>query len=274
MTSELETRGRVLRSARALKAFFEQKLNIELELLADPPESTGTLHVPLDARVDGLWGLRASSELTGEAREEIFSAFQTVLGGVAHLDQRRAELRRAETTILEMPENVIPFRRTPTVPARTPVNDQRYILKLDCLIEAKYLSEIHKMATELHTQSSRYAFLDIRDLDPAARTRLPDLLSLGAVNLFVPDVLHLSMREQEVLKDLMWIDSQQRPLLMVGTTMPYSDLRSVAGVHLEFLALLSRAYIKLTKPFQEYKRQNLIHYFLDSLANRPPDGQI
>lgn len=263
----------MLRSARALKAFFEQKLNIELELLTDAPAAAGSLYVPLDTP-GGLWGLRASVELNSADREEIFSAFKTVLGGVAYLDQRRGELSRLEATLEEQPTNVIPFRRVSSVPARTPVNDARYILKLDCLIEAKYLSEIHKMATELHAQSSRYAFLDFRDLERDSRLRIPDLLSLGAVNLFVPDLLHLSMHEQEVLKDLMWIDSQQRPILMVGTTLPYAELRSVAGVHLEFLALLSRAYIKLTKPFQEYKEQNLIHYFMDSLANRPPDGGI
>jgi hypothetical protein len=33
--------------------------------------------------------------------------------------------------------------------------------------------------------------------------------------------------------------------------------------------LLSRAYIKLTRPFAEYKEQGLIHYFLDSLSENP-----
>ena len=32
---------------------------------------------------------------------------------------------------------------------------------------------------------------------------------------------------------------------------------------------LSRAYIKLTRPFREYKDQGLIHYFLDSLSQNP-----
>jgi hypothetical protein len=125
------------------------------------------------------------------------------------------------------------------------------------------------MAMELHSQSRRYAFVEYRDLDKSTRASLPDLLAMGAISIFVPSILDLTLAEQSVLRELMEVESVQRPLLMVGSTLPFSELRGESGVNMDFLNQLSRAYIKLTKPFTEYKEQGLIHYFLDSLSESP-----
>ena len=263
--------GRIYKSAKALKAFFEQKLNTTLELLATKPEPIGDGDVQFSLAMSqyGLWGVRAPQPLAATESVEIYDTFQTILGNIARMEERRTELERIEQLLEDMPSNVIQMRRRGSLKAVAPEQEKRWMLRLDCLIESNHVSEIHKMALELHSHSARYAFLEYRDLNSDQRKFLPELLALGAISLFVPDILLLSADEQVVLRQLMAVETLNRPLLMVGTNLPFAELRRVAGVDLEFLALLSRAYIKLTRPFSEYKQQGLIHYFLDSLSQNP-----
>src|SRR5262249_51742165 len=154
--------------------------------------------------------------------------------------------------------NVIPLRRLPrrSSTSGSSVSDKRWTLKLDCLIESPHISEIHKMALELHSHSRRYAFIEFRDLDKHARKDIGELTSLGAISLFIPSILDLTSLEQEMLRQMILQETLQRPLLMVGSTLPYSELRGEPGLNLDFLAVLSRAYIKLSRPFNEYKEKD------------------
>lgn len=244
MKDTREQQSRLLRSAEELKAYFEEKMK----------------DAPLNAE-------RAAS---------VREALEGLLGTSRELEESREALKRLEQRVAaiqeEIPSNVIPMRRPAQIrhaAAFSRVNDKRWLLRLDCLIESKHVSEIHKMAMELHSQSRRYAFLEYRDLDRNVRQSVAGLLSMGAITIFVTSILDLCASEQAVLRELMQVESLQRPLLMVGSTLPYSELRGEVGVDMEFLNQLSRAYIKLTKPFSEYKAQGLIHYFLDSLSESP-----
>lgn len=244
MKDTREQQSRLLRTAEELKAYFEEKMK--------------------------------NAPLSGERAATVREALEGLLGTSRELEESREALNRLEQRVgtiqEEIPSNVVPFRRPTPVRRETAfarVNDKRWLLRLDCLIESKHVSEIHKMAMELHSQSRRYAFLEFRDIDRSVRSSVPGLLSMGAITIFIPSILDLTAEEQGVLQELMHVESLQRPLLMVGSTLPYSELRGEDGVNMEFLNQLSRAYIKLTKPFAEYKAQGLIHYFLDSLSESP-----
>ncbi len=272
-----ESPNRIMRSARVLKAYFENKLKMTLELLTEAPAGPLDEGVQFDMQLSswGIWGVRSSAPLTEKTQSDISSSFHSLVGAMKNLEDRRETLARLhdklEASLEELPANVIPMRRpfAPKMMGFSSVKDKRWILKLDCLIESPDVSEIHKMAFELHSQSQRYAFIEYRDLERTCRLNLSELLELGAISLFIPSIMELTHSEQEVLRQLMELDTLQRPLLMVGASMPYSDLRSEPAIHLEFLVLLSRAYIKLTRPFNEYKDKGLIHYFLDSLSQNP-----
>lgn len=236
--------SRLLRSAEDLRNYFEQKMT--------------------------------SAPLSQERAASVREALEGLLTSSRDLEASRESLDRLQTRMAtiqeEVPSNVIQIRRPPEVrrpKAFSRDNEKRWMLRLDCLIESKYISEIHKMAMELHSQSRRYAFIEFRDLDKKTRSSVPDLLAMGAISLFVPSILDLTAAEQDILRELMKVESLQRPLLMVGSTLAFSELRGESGVNMDFLNQLSRAYIKLTKPFTEYKEQGLIHYFLDSLSESP-----
>lgn len=272
------TGGGTFKSARVLRAYFEHKFQVALELLLNAPanEDGFVLRFGHDLEKSGFWGLRSSAPLGVDQQKEIGETFRLILGSLDGLHSYHRELghlqSRLEFNRGPAPTNVIPLRRGPfleRVPSPKPARDKRWMLKLDCLIESQYISEIHKMALELHSHSNRYAFVEYRDLSHTCRASLTDLLDLGTISLFVPSVLDLRPREQAVLAELTKQRNLERPLLMVGATMPYSSLRGEPGVNQEFLMLLSRAYIKLTRPFTEYKEQGLIHYFLDSLSENP-----
>lgn len=238
-----EGQSPLLLSAQGLKTYFDNKMN--------------------------------QSPLDPERQEQVRLAIQELIAAVGSMEGEKEALaefkKRVASAHEELPSNVIPLRRrTVTRSAElNPVSERRYILKLDCLIEAKYISEIHKMAAELHSQSQRYAFLEYRDIDKQSRQSLPDLLAMGAMTIFIPSMLDLTFGEQEVLTRLVDQETINRPLLMVGSTIPFAELRAQPGVNLDLLSKLSRAYIKLSKPFAEYRDQGLIHYFLDTLSQNP-----
>lgn len=268
---------RLLKSARILRAYFEQKLQTSLELLTEAPIEPLKEGMQFDLHLNrfGIWGIRSHTPLSEKSQSEIAASFHGLLGAMNELESRRHELVDLEARILasvsEIPSNVIPIRRGLNIRPKPfqAVRDRRWILRIDCLIESERAQDIHKMAMELHSHSHRFAFLEYAALSRNCRLNLSELKQLGSVSLFIPNILDLSLEEQTVLAALVRENSLQRPLLMVGAPVAYSELRGEPQIHLEFLALLSRAYIKLTRPFAEYKDQGLIHYFLDSLSQNP-----
>ncbi len=218
---------------------------------------------------------RSSGKFTAEKQDELKRAFESLQFSADLLEGERDAVARMgqnlERIDEEMPSNIIPFRRqqTPAVKGFSRTTDRRWILRIDCLIESLYISEIHKMAMELHSHSRRYAFVEFRDIQKESRSDADELMKLGGISLFVPSILDLTPAEQCALLQITSKDTIHRPLLMVGSSLPYSELRCEAGVNADLLACLARAYIKLTRPFHEYKEQGLIQYFLDSLETHP-----
>jgi hypothetical protein len=284
MTENFETEvsadtvsSRIMRSAKLLSAFFEHKLQTSLELLTEPPMENAIDGMQFDLRLStiGIWGIRSGAPLSEKCQSEISASFHGLLGAMDDLEVRRDGLIRLEerlqAAMSELPSNVIPLRRPTGAPFKgiSSIRDKRWMLKLDCLIESPDPDDIQKMALELHSQSQRVGFLEYSNLDRTTRLNLSEMLQLGSVTLFIPNILDLFLDEQRVLVEIVQQNSAFRPLLMVGAPIPYSELRSDPQINLELLALLSRAYIKLSRPFAEYKEQGLIHYFLDSLSQNP-----
>jgi hypothetical protein len=271
--------SRAMRSARVLKAYFEHKLKLTLELLTDAPQEPLKEGMQFDLQVGswGIWGLKSSGPLSEKVQSEISASFHSLLGAIDSSEKRQFDLSRLqekyEMTIASLPTNVIPLHRTRSAtqpPAYSPTPRRKnWILKQDCLLESRNLADVHKMALELHEYSQRPIFVNYHDLDKETRLNLSELSGIGVVNLFVPNILDLSKDEQEVLWQMGISKIGNRPLLMVGASLSYSELRSEPAIHLEFILHLSRAYIKLTRPFTEYRDKGLIHYFLDSLAQSP-----
>lgn len=275
----IQEQNRLLKSVRIIKAYYESKLESPIELLKDAPVEPREGDIPFSGTVTAfMWGLRPSEPVSKAVYTEIAEMCKSLLGGLDELETKRQQLERMQLHLERAlngttPDNVISLRRRPSLTARMNASgagtERRMLLKRDCLIEGKSVDEIHKMALELHAQGSRLAFLNFHDLEIHQRHSISQLLGLGSITLFIPDILLLNSYEQEILRHVLLQDSPNRPLMMAGTTLSYSDLRADGRIESELLVLLSRAYIKLTRPFSEYKEQGLIHYFLDSLSESP-----
>lgn len=278
MASWIQAHRRLLASARILKAYYESKLKMNLELLTEAPVP------PLDGDVTfsesvtdyGIWGLRPSKPITREIQNEIATMCESILTGLENMEAKREALSKMQMHMEralngELPSNVISMRRKTLSevprPKRSTVSG--YVLRSDCLIEAADSEEIHRMAIEIHAHSNRSAFVHFNSLDARQRQSISQLLSLGTITLYVANVLELVPLEQEMFRHLLRENILERPLLMVGTQIPYSELNAQTKMDEALLTQLGRSYIKLTKPFSEYKEQGLIHYFLDSLSSDP-----
>lgn len=280
MNEMVTVQDRWLRSAHALLAYYERKFKIPLTLLTQEPDVQDLFHkvLPQSLRSMGLWGVAADRELLEAEFNEISTTLMMVLGDLSELKKRSSGLEHMRSALelklrQSVEKNVIPlasFRNI--IKAKNPYPDiekQSWRLRQDCLIDAKDRDEVHKMAFELYTHDSRYAFLEYEILDAGKRNDLSELLQLGSVILFIPSVFALSLNEQVILNTLIELNTLNRPLLMVGTNRSCADLRLEPRIFYPLVENLARAYIKLSKPVAVYKREGLIKYFLDSLSQYP-----
>src|SRR5579872_5763740 len=158
ITEKRTANSRALRSARVLKAYFEHKLNLSLELLTEAPSEPIAEGMQFDMQVGswGIWGLKSSAPLSEKMQSEISASFHSLLGAIDTTEKRKYELSRLqelyEKTTANLPENVIPLHsaKTSRIPAHSPKRRKSWLLKQDCLIESKAVLDIHKMALELH----------------------------------------------------------------------------------------------------------------------------
>jgi hypothetical protein len=251
-------------------------MDVELLTEAPVPPLEGDVTFSDSVTDYGIWGLRPSRPISLEIHNEIATMCESILTGLENMEAKREALEKLQVHMEralngEMPSNVIALRRKtpPIISTRATKPPTGYVLRSDCLIEAADTDDIHRMAIEIHAHSDRSAFVHFSTLDPRQRQSISQLLSLGTITLYVANVLDLVPLEQEMFRHLLREDIFERPLLMVGTHIPYSDLMSHPKLDEQLLTQLGRSYIKLTKPFSEYKEQGLIHYFLDSLSSDP-----
>lgn len=129
-----------------------------------------------------------------------------------------------------------------------------------CLIESLLFRDIHKLALEIHDNSNSIVFLQVHDVNF-------DFNNLHRVTLFIPDICALNSEQQLRLFKLMsGPDIKNGPHIIGGTTLPYAELRNVDHLNKDFLHKLSAIYIRMTKPFEEYRRLDVLPYIFDSLV--------
>ena len=168
---------------------------------------------------------------------------------------------------LEDHKNVIDLHRggRPGI-AELPRAERRWSLKIPCLIEADSHGELFRMAFELHLKSSHSIFLSWRDIDLDSRQKPQVLLELTGCTIFIPDITDLPVGEQQTLLQVLQSTNGEKPHFMAGTYVPYADLQKISTLDKQLLETISQAYLKLTKPVAQYRREGLIRYFLESLS--------
>ncbi|MCB0414975.1 MAG: hypothetical protein KDD50_11615, partial [Bdellovibrionales bacterium] len=110
--------------------------------------------------------------------------------------------------------NVIPFH--PSSPSfLNPLPEKKFSLfstkKLtdySTLILANSYSNIEAMSQEIHYRSERYALLPFDDIDIRQSTP-PELLELGSISLFVPEIKDLSEDQRNTLERVLRLPQDQ-----------------------------------------------------------------
>lgn len=210
-------------------------------------------------------------KLPEEKRTPLRELLLSLLEPAQKMQTHRDSLERLEEKYLlalkedEKDQTVVNFRRIDKQES-IPKTQRRWLLKSPCLIEAASYGELFRMAFELHLRSARSIFLSWHDIDPGSRQKPHVLLELTACTIFIPDVTRISAFEQNAILSVLRAVADEKPLFMVGTHAPYAELQTLSSLNKDFLNEISHAYLKLTKPVAQYKREGLIRYFLESLS--------
>jgi hypothetical protein len=211
------------------------------------------------------------AKLPEEKRSSLRELLSSLLEPADKLQEQRDSLERLEhkyvLALEEDSKNVLGFRRIEKLEPQLPLkSDRRWALRVPCLIEAASFGEIFRMAFELHLRSSKSIFLSWQDIDPLGRKHSETLLELHTCTIFIPEVTALSNEEQTAVLEVLRYAGSDRPHIMAGTQLPYAELLRAGSLQSDVIEALSEAYLKLTKPVSEYKREGLIRYFLESLS--------
>lgn len=167
--------------------------------------------------------------------------------------------------------NVIPLHRSALEETRQRAR-KRLSFALPCLIEGSSHDEIKAMTLELHELSGRYGFLYFGDLQFKTAD---DLKDLGPVTIYVPDILRLTSAQQlALLKYLSSRPSVAEPQVIAGTLMPYAQLRASAQIHSDLLHRLSVCFLRMDRPFKDYRKGGIAEFFFGSLVRDDLDGRL
>ena len=176
-----------------------------------------------------------------------------------YMDQRRSE----DSSVVDMQSF---FRKKITSGLTRPSLDQKWVLETPFLIESRFISDITRMALEIHARTQRFAFLYWHEIDPPYRQQTQSLLQMGACTLFVPEIANLPKEEQLGLWNLMETANPNfHPLVLAGTAHSYKELLDNPDINQDFLKKVSRAHLRMEKPYKEYAKTGLFQFVMQGL---------
>jgi len=240
----------------------------------------------LGAQLAGAARISRRDHLSNDDIKTLHQMIRMVLESKLHDIDRIEILDKLESHMLQMRDesqrltNLIQFRDYQTNPfpiATTPPAHQQPAVKnpiggnlnFPFLIESRTADDIFKMAFEIHTRTTRYAFLPIEDISPHAFDSAEGLCGLGAITIFISDITQLNFELQNKLVSY-YASARDRdcPQIIAGSPVPISELKKSCKVSKDLLQSLMVGYLCMNQPFAVYKRENVLDFFYDSLTGR------
>ncbi len=147
--------------------------------------------------------------------------------------------------------------------------ESKIYFAVSCFIDGKDAEECRKLAFEMHVVSHRMAFLPFTDLHEEVRSKPENLVDMGAITIFIPDVTELTVSEQKgLLEYFKGARSNETPHIMSASSISYAELLKSRVVSTELLEWLGLSVIQMNKPFRTYMNDGLIPFLYHSLLDR------
>lgn len=194
-----------------------------------------------------------------------------------HLARLEEKMRTSEFS----PTNVVPLdaylkTKIPMVePEDLDKPPRRLSFSVPCLIESNNFDDLTKMALELHHNSKRQAFIHIEELSSEVTRSADELRALGSFTIFIADICSLDKEQQLAIKSyLSGRRTRDNCQIIAGTLRSYAQLVRQDLVDHELLRRMSVAYLRMTKPFNDYMRSGVIEFFYSSLTGQKVEDRL
>lgn len=209
--------------------------------------------------------LNTMPEQLAEFVELYLDAAVALTDRIEVLDQIEQQMRGLHT----IENNVIPLRKQ-AANEGLPLLLQRLrplAFAMPCLLEGSNDIDLKQFALELHDLSGRYAFIHLSDL---IWSHADDLKNIGPVTLYIPNLATLSLSQQNALVEYLRARPDREQAQVVGAIQTgYYELRQSGLVLLELMHLMSVCYIKMDRPFREYRREGIMEFILGQQLHEP-----
>lgn len=126
---------------------------------------------------------------------------------------------------------------------------------------------IPRWALTIHDSLNRWAFLHFSDLGKEVKTRI-ELQALGAVTLLIDDLHLISPEQERIIADFLETsDPENEPLILIGATMPLSEVKNRRSLDPRIIEILAPYEIEVDRmPRQSRQVEEALRLLLDSEA--------
>ena len=216
---------------------------------------------PQDAQLLGQVSTLLSNEILALSKRYLDLANQE-----KNIEMLVDGLRNHDSNVVSMDQ----FKRDRgDIPITTPLPTPKIYFAVTCFLEGSSTEDRRNLAFELHYASHRIAFVPYFDLEPRVRVDSAELLALGPVTLFIPEISELTPTDQMALLNYFrGSRTSQTPHVITSSKISYADLLRLGQIPVELLEHLATSLIRMTKPFDEYVQAGVVPHLYQSLLDR------
>ncbi|MBX7232736.1 MAG: hypothetical protein K1X29_11700 [Bdellovibrionales bacterium] len=142
---------------------------------------------------------------------------------------------------------------------------KHFKFSLPLLVTGDNPLNIKRFINEVHDLSGRHTLAEIDCLD---WNSCIDLLSAGPITIFIPEILALSLKQQQQIEHFLQLKAESDfPLLIGSSTTSLAQLKKWPSMSPSFLNRISTAYIQIPKDFTEIQCKQMTQYLFSSFGN-------
>lgn len=123
------------------------------------------------------------------------------------------------------------------------------------LLESKNPHTISRIAIHIHEISGRWAFLKYAEIKDSFQS-LQEIREMGALTLFIEDLLLLSPHEQEIIAKVN-LTAQNEPLILIGCSSDFDELMQKKMINERLARILNASRIELNRMPQDFSQMRM-----------------
>lgn len=224
--------------------------------------SKNTAHIPVNYNEKNLATiyLKSKNPISDQKIYKIFDLIEILLGYSLFIQTKKEELsNKLIQIIINKSTNIIPIKnkrqkqdfKIQNINTYKTQKKKRRIkaIKTHVFLEGINQQDMLKAALDLHCISKRYIFIHLESLQSCVKNNPDELMKLGDISIFIPELANLSNQETLSLIDLIRVNPLESPTILSGSLARPHTLQQNNQNRRQLVELLEKNHINIKKPY-------------------------